>query len=287
MEKTVKFTIVALLGISQLQYALCQAQVDVKEGQSIQQYTLLAPPVCGWVASFNRSTTLNGNPVRAGDWPWYARLCYRQYEEEDAYEEKCGGVLISSRHVLTAAQCLHNINVSFVRLGEGTAAQNYQIERVTRHGKYSYFRKINDIGVIKLKRDVVFTDTIHPICLPTAGGIQAHDTTNANAYVVVPYPEYQGVAPQMLYQFQVPVVPVDSCRETYRNRGSVISEKMICAGGSEICQGSGGGPMMFPVNGTWYSIGIISYGSICGDRSIPTVLTRTDKYLDFILSSMN
>ena len=45
----------------------------------------------------------------AGAWPWIALIGYKD-EVTNKIDYLCGGALISHRHVITAAHCVHNKN---------------------------------------------------------------------------------------------------------------------------------------------------------------------------------
>ena len=65
---------------------------------------------CGTRKSFN-TLIVGGEETVPGEWPWVALLRYRDDNM------RCGGVLISARHVLTAAHCVTEELVEVV-LGE-------------------------------------------------------------------------------------------------------------------------------------------------------------------------
>jgi secreted trypsin-like serine protease len=58
---------------------------------------------------------IGGRPADPGEWPWMAAILVNNPNK--AY---CGGVLITDRHVLTAAHCVYQLKLNqvTVRLGE-------------------------------------------------------------------------------------------------------------------------------------------------------------------------
>ena len=90
----------------------------------------------------------------------------------------CGGSLIDSKHVLTAAHCIqsHRPQILRVRLGDwdvGGETEFYQhqdldVAAIALHPDYNSGNLFNDIAIIKLDGyvDVGRYPHISPICLP-------------------------------------------------------------------------------------------------------------------------
>uniref|UniRef100_A0A336L8U8 CSON005504 protein n=1 Tax=Culicoides sonorensis TaxID=179676 RepID=A0A336L8U8_CULSO len=139
------------------------------------------------------------------EFPWNALLIYEK--TGGIMEHGCGGVLIDSHYVLTAAHCVTNQNIDrkgilrYVRLGEyntdtemdciqeeggldcADEPMDIEVEKITIHPEYSQssWDKHHDIAIIKLKRDAIYSDFIQPICLPKAG--MNIDSVGNNLYV--------------------------------------------------------------------------------------------------------
>lgn len=69
---------------------------------------------CGLSSVFDFRKVVGGEPAKLGAWPWITLLGYDVLEGSPF---KCGGTLITERHVLTAAHCIRS-DLKFVRLGE-------------------------------------------------------------------------------------------------------------------------------------------------------------------------
>ena len=90
----------------------------------------------------------------------------------------CGGSLISSNRVLTAAHCVNSYMKNSprlkVRAGEYDVSTNGEplphiesiVTMVAMHPQFNETTLENDIAILGLSRDIIFTDNIQPVCLP-------------------------------------------------------------------------------------------------------------------------
>jgi len=121
---------------------------------------------CGLTNKLNR--IVGGVETLVNQYPWMILLLYKG-------QFYCGGTLINSRYVLTAAHCVDrfNMNEMTVRIFEHdrkstneSKTQDFQIEYILKHIGYSTINYNNDIALIKLKTPVRFQGSMRPVCLP-------------------------------------------------------------------------------------------------------------------------
>eukprot|EP00091_Calanus_sinicus_P001608 TRINITY_DN11628_c0_g1_i1.p1 TRINITY_DN11628_c0_g1~~TRINITY_DN11628_c0_g1_i1.p1 ORF type:complete len:139 (-),score=25.76 TRINITY_DN11628_c0_g1_i1:89-505(-) len=107
-----------------------------------------------------------------------------------------------------------------------------------------------------------------------------------------------GRKPANVLQFLgVDVTDSEACKEIYAERGGVLTEKQICAGGTkgkDSCVGDSGSGLMRSLPDRqrtvdrWDLIGVVSFGPrLCGTEGVPGVYTRVNSYLDWILDSVS
>lgn len=271
---------------------------DSKETKE-NSYGPLLPPQCGF-SNTSHTRVVGGVPAELGAWPWIAALGFRNKADPSQPLWLCGGSLISSRHVLTAAHCAVRRDLYVVRIGDlflrrdddGAHPVQVEIESRILHPQYKASAFVNDIAVLRLAEDVPLSEYVYPICLPVEDQLRTN-----NFYRSFPFVAgwgsigFRGPASDALLEIQVPVVSTDSCKQAYSAfKSSVIDHRVLCAGfargGKDACQGDSGGPLMLPKKSTFYQIGVVSYGYRCAEPGYPGVYTRVTEFLDFIISAM-
>ena len=127
---------------------------------------------CGEVF-VGQARIVGGQDSSFGKHPWQAAIIKQSFLSKRI---SCGGALISTRWVLTAAHCVHTATPSQlrVRLGEWNVREqsekfpheDYEIESKEVHPDYKPATFQNDIAVIRLTQDVAYKEHIVPVCLP-------------------------------------------------------------------------------------------------------------------------
>jgi len=263
---------------------------------------------------------VGGKDALIGQYPWLVNLGYTQEGRGGKPLFKCGGSLIGNRHVITAAHCVTELPRSFkltvIRVGEWDLDQDIdcegsvcapppvdiEVEDVIFHESYGKPKAFqNDIAVIKLSKNVTENLYVSPICLPYNDDDENYQVTGrlgASAPIIDVAgwgaTTITGRKPATKLQtLEVSVTDSEECKEVYKERGGVLTNTQICAGGEngkDSCVGDSGSGLMRSTpdlarsNDRWDLIGVVSFGPrLCGTKGVPGVYSRVNSYLDWIL----
>ncbi|XP_075385713.1 vitamin K-dependent protein C isoform X2 [Tenrec ecaudatus] len=231
---------------------------------------------------------INGQLTRWGESPWQGILL-------DAKKKlACGAVLIHRSWVLTAAHCVEEAKKLTVRLGEYDLRrwENWEvdldIQKIIIHPNYTRRTSDNDIALLRLDKPVMLSQAIVPICLPDSG-LSERELTQVGQEMVVTGWGFRSETKRnrtfILNFIKIPMVPRNECIEAMNN---VVTENMLCAGilgdSRDACEGDSGGPMVTSFHGTWFLVGLVSWGEGCGRLNNYGIYTKVSQYLDWIHS---
>lgn len=265
------------------------------------------------------SRIVGGSQTKIDEFPWMALLYYSKPNNKKGFN--CGGALISSRYVITAAHCVTGKTIpkkwklAGVRLGEWNLTSiedceyyennikdcsdpviNVGIEEIVSYPEYDSRsnNQYHDIALLRLRRNVEFTDFIQPICLP-----QPEIFKNIN-YDDIPFTvagwgktDFDNNSDVKL-KVNLKRIDMNLCMEMYHTLNVELIESQMCAGGEDgmdSCRGDSGGPLMAihqnDNNVYWVIDGIVSFGPTpCGQEGWPGIYTHVGSYVGWIESSM-
>ncbi|XP_056141207.1 transmembrane protease serine 2-like [Lampris incognitus] len=173
---------------------------------------------CGERTAFPVTRIVGGTEAAEAAWPWQASLQMFNHHV-------CGGSIIESRWILSAAHCFEgnsdpelwtvhagSVDLSFLRTTPG-----YAVQKLIVHPNYNEKTKDNDVALMKLFSPLTFSRRVRPVCLPNAGvdlspGCQAW-ITGWGAQ------RFQGSSPDTLNQAEVTMYSREQCNTWERLDG--------------------------------------------------------------------
>lgn len=184
------------------------------------------------------------------------------------------------------------------------AYQRMGVEKVivhTDYGSYNGYNNINDIALIRTDRNIEYSVSVAPICLPdvvpqmpqlkaglklSVAGWGHTGTSQLNFSLNFFFFNMEKVLKHFLLlakysaikrKVELPYVENDYCPNK-------VAPEQLCAGGEynkDSCTGDSGGGLVRLAGDSWVVEGIVSYGRGCGLER-PGVYTRVRSYIPWI-----
>ncbi|KAJ8705216.1 hypothetical protein PYW07_011043 [Mythimna separata] len=216
----------------------------------------------------------------------------------------CGGSLITTSHVLSAAHCFvddNGITMSPSRysIRAGTTILNsggtlHLVTAIRVHEQYNTPIRDNDVAVVTMTTPVnLATSAARVGFLPIQSEV-VPDNASVTAVGWGLTDTGLNSPSTVLNEVTVPKINNDICRTRYLVLQNLSGEpfpvttSMLCAGlldigGKDACQGDSGGPLLY--NGI--IVGITSWGAGCAQPSWPGVSARVASYTNWINNTIN
>ncbi len=252
---------------------------------------------------------VGGKPAPALAAPWQAEIRLATVTRSPAWQwaHHCGGALIASGWVLTAAHCVSDFEPSGLKVMLGTQDLEepgflYRVDTIVVHEDYRLRGGPNDIALLHISPDPTAPRPGHavtpaPIALsdgsPSRAVKENDDVVVRGWGSTVAEPrklDASGAAPPLviavLQQVGQKVLAAEDCQAAFPDR---IADGVICAAGApgqDSCTGDSGGPMTreYPKRPKLL-VGIVSWGDErCGSK--PGVYTKVEYFRDWIKTNM-
>ncbi|XP_066599529.1 chymotrypsin-2-like [Prorops nasuta] len=216
---------------------------------------------------------VGGEFAPEGKYPYQVSLRYKD-------RHVCGGSIIDKRYILTAAHCLLFKREEYISIVAGITCldedgDEYDVESYLIHPDYHSDGQVHDIGIIKLDKDMNFTDKVKPI-----EPLSEEPTEEIYNVTLTGWGYVSAIGPVSNHLKEIHLITTTekTCKDVFDK----VNKYHICTlteRGEGACHGDSGGPL---VNNQGKQVGIVSYGDPCA-RGIPDVYTRVSPHYQFIL----
>ncbi|XP_052742288.1 vitellin-degrading protease [Bicyclus anynana] len=196
----------------------------------------------------------------------------------------CGGAIIDTDLVITAAHCVIGSSVKNLQIRAGssssqTGGELYQVGDYAWNPDFTYNKMDSDIAILWLTKPLEYSDSIAPIPMFDAGEeIQDGDITVVSGWGNI---REGGGMPRTLQIVLVPKVSEETCTAAYAPMYT-ITPTMLCAGipegGKDACQGDSGGPLVRDGK----LAGVVSWGLGCARPKYPGVYAKVSALRQWI-----
>lgn len=232
---------------------------------------------------------LNGKNVRREDQPWMVSIVVTYaHNGSTLHTVHCGGTLITTRFVLTAARCLSRKNSlgSIVRVYFEAEKIEYPAKRIRVrdiivHPNYDYKTRQHNVALLRLDKRIKKSSLSRPVCL-----MEKKSRLLKKNVTVMGYGPSHGAG--RLRYVHDEIISFKKCSKTMsllQNGPAFNNSTIICTAGHGrgSCLADGGGPVLIKERSRIIQVGVISYPLSCNSSmTAPSAHARVDYYFEWI-----
>lgn len=239
---------------------------------------------------FNYCKKIIGGNI-TGDELKYPFMATIWYLDEEQFSFKCGASYIGKNFFITAAHCLkqRDPKMTIIRMG-GNNLNNlpniFRIKQIYIHPKFNRENLKNDIAIIET---TVEPDSIKypPIRLPCNHLINICYIIGSSVKVVGYGKADKTGKKEYVEDMKEVDLKIKTIHDTKYNSNLVCSDVFLAGDERDgiildSCTGDSGGPCMKKIKDHWVLVGIVSWGSGCGEAKFPGVYTKVLSYHNWI-----
>ncbi|MFK3983751.1 trypsin-like serine protease [Micromonospora sp. NPDC050397] len=219
---------------------------------------------------------VGGSPAAPGEFPYFVSL-----QRKTTGQAFCGGSLMSTTKVLTAAHCVDGgLNPASVRVSIGgvtivpSSGIVRDISAITVHPGWSPSTSQNDVAILTLATPIVRTDPVVQ-WLRLARGNELGLVDPGDTSTVIGHGDicWGCTMSNQLLKVAVPIQSDATMSTAYGAdfHGPTMLGAGPLAGGKDSCQGDSGGPLVITSTPQDIQIGNVSWGNGCAEPNYPGV----------------
>lgn len=247
---------------------------------------------CGKANHATKDRIVGGTTTGKNEYPWMVLLMVK--DGSGRFIPWCGGSIVSSKTIVTAAECTADIDVQnqdelLVVVGEHdlNKSDGETYVKVCHKEDYRYpKRDFYNFAVLTLCEHLTFSQEISPICLPSTYG-PGYEYEDKDAIITGWGDLSYGVKASKLQEVTVKTMSNYECvKRMFGTHNVALDIIFMCAShpDKDTCDGDSGSPLMVEENSSYTLVGIVN-AEYCTSKS-PRTYLRSTVALNFIKSRM-